>query len=437
MAQIITPKIISDPIWGIFDIKPVQPIIDTQQFQALNFKYQLGTTWLIFPEATHTRKAHSLGTYEATKRLTQRLLILGLINKNEAKAIDVYGLIHDIGHGPLSHASEPLCPASNSAMGLLMIDELKSQIEKCDVDFNLVKDIFAGKNPLRSLVSGKNIGTEKIDYLRRDGWHTGFGEPGSTNLLQLHTYFVNGEVMIDKKAVNSALELLLFYATMYKEVYLRKESAIAQRMIQKMIHKLIKKNKLTPAALARLKDYQLFTALENSKDKTIRFLYSIFTAHDTMKETIVICYQHYLSTYSIGDKPIKLFGVDENFDPTKETNDFANSLMQKLINSQKINVKNPETLLQIENAIAKIAKIPEDKILVVPITSPDRFEAADVKIYKADKTLKELYPSHFQTINDIGHAYITLKVCTTNEYRKKLSSPSIAKKVYEYLINCA
>src|SRR3989344_100158 len=103
MPQARKPKLILDPILGVIDVTEIIPLIDVSEFQSLGFKYQLGLNAMIFPAATHTRKQHSLGAYERTRRLTTGWVDHGLIIPREAKALQVYALYHDIGHGPFSH----------------------------------------------------------------------------------------------------------------------------------------------------------------------------------------------------------------------------------------------------------------------------------------------------------------------------------------------
>src|SRR5271168_3838772 len=155
-----SPKVIADPIYGIIDVRPVVPMIDTREFQALGDKRQLGMSYLIFPSATHTRKAHSLGAYHATRELTRRWMELGIVNRREADALAGYALFHDIGHPAFSHVTEPLCEmpvdeknrqrtgtgkneyakmSMNSALSLAIIRRRRREIEACGIDFKLLE----------------------------------------------------------------------------------------------------------------------------------------------------------------------------------------------------------------------------------------------------------------------------------------------------------
>src|SRR5580704_17085250 len=102
-------KVIADPIYGIIDIRPVLPMVEAPEFQALGDKRQLGMSYLVFPSATHTRKAHSIGAYHATRQLMEHWLRLGFVNRGEADALAAYALYHDIRHPAFSYVTEPLC----------------------------------------------------------------------------------------------------------------------------------------------------------------------------------------------------------------------------------------------------------------------------------------------------------------------------------------
>src|SRR5438445_364940 len=108
--KIRSPKVVVDPIYGIIDIRPVLAMVETEEFQALGDKRQLGMSYLTFPSATHSRKAHSLGSYHATRKLVDKWIAYGFIDKREGDALAGYALYHDIGHPAFSHVTEPLCP---------------------------------------------------------------------------------------------------------------------------------------------------------------------------------------------------------------------------------------------------------------------------------------------------------------------------------------
>ena len=215
MKKISTPKVIADPIYGIIDVRPVMPMLETEEFQALADKRQLGMAYLTFPSATHSRKAHSLGAYHATRKLADSWIKRGFINEREGKALAGYALYHDIGHPAFSHVTEPLCEmpkgvrgvSMNGALSLSIMRRLKKEIVAAGIDFNLMEDMATHKNPLYLAVSDKNLGMEKLDYLERDGACTILSRPIGVDYLREHIYFVDGDLAIDEKAVDNAIEI--------------------------------------------------------------------------------------------------------------------------------------------------------------------------------------------------------------------------------------
>src|SRR5581483_10209986 len=116
----------------------------------------------------------------------------------------------------------------------------RREIEACGIDFKLVESFAAHKNPLHVAVSDKNLGMEKLDYLERDGLLTILSRPFGVDDLRAQIYFVDARLAIVEKAVDNAIEVQNYYLKIYKNVYLRKASAIAQRMMQKMVYHLIR-----------------------------------------------------------------------------------------------------------------------------------------------------------------------------------------------------
>ena len=240
MVKLPNQKIVSDPILGLIDIGKVLPMIDTPQFQSLAYKYQLGLAFLLFPSATHTRKQHCLGAYQRTKDLMRRWVEVGMVTIDQAKTASVFALCHDIGHGPFSHTVEPLFDLlpgaketklrADDAMGIEIIKGLRKEIEACGVDFDSLLKVFKHEDPLYLSVHDKNLGMEKFDYLTRDAFYTIRELPG-VEYLSRYIYFVDNQVVVDEKVIDQAKAIQEFYIKMSKHVYLRKKSAILQRIL--------------------------------------------------------------------------------------------------------------------------------------------------------------------------------------------------------------
>lgn len=432
MRKILSPKVISDPIYGIIDIKPVLPMVEAREFQSLTYKYQLGLTYLVFPSATHTRRAHSFGAYHTTSQLTEHWMKLGSINEQEAHALQGYALYHDIGHTPFSHVTEPFCLIDEELPGLSVhtarsfsiIKKLRSAIEACGIDYQLFEDIARHKNPLCLAVSDRNLGMEKLDYLERDGMYTIISRPPGVNYLREHIYFIDNKLVVDEKVVDNARDVQDFYVKMYKNVYLRKACVIAQRMMHKMIYCLMRSDELSAEELTESNDFELLGRLSVSKNTLVNFLYDLLMRRHLFRETIVLRDEKFIHAAQTAHKHIALFGV------SPET-------MEVIAHTNASHIKTPQHIALLEDEIAKIAAIPSNAVLVVPVSSPERFQAQDITVYTNRGTfesMKERYPGHFKDMEETARAYTALRVCTLEDYREKLSSAIVAQKVFDLIL---
>lgn len=423
-SRLSTPKVIADPVYGIFDIRPVLPMVETAEFQALADKRQLGMSYLVYPSATHTRRAHSLGAYHATRELADRWIRLGLITRKEGDALAGYALYHDIGHPAFSHVTEDLTGKTNDALSLEIVKRLRKPIEASGVDFKLLVALAAHKNPLHEAVSDKNLGTEKLDYLERDGLYTILSRPVGIDYLRKHILFVKKRLVVDEKGVDSAIETQNFYLKIYKNVYLRKASVIAQRMLQKMVYHLILAREITTDDLVRLTDSELIGIMRVSQSSLVRTLYGYLKTRDLFRETIAVKHARFLNTENKAGKAIARFGLKE-----KE--------MERLICAPKLQPKNQDALKFLEQRIAALAKLPREAILVAPVFYPSRFTPKDVTIYTEGgkfESLKKRYPAHVKSMEETGRAYAAFRVCTLERYRKVLGAPRTARRVFELVM---
>jgi HD superfamily phosphohydrolase len=414
-------------------------MVETEEFQALADKRQLGMSYLTFPSATHSRKAHSLGSYYATRKLADQWIAYGFINKREGDALSGYALYHDIGHPAFSHVTEPLCPkpdsikkdlakmSINAALSLETIRRRRREIEACGIDFKLLESLARHANPLHAGVSDKNLGMEKLDYLERDGLSTILSRPVGVDYLREHIYFVNGKLVIDEKIADNAIEVQNFYLKMYKNVYLRKASAIAQRMLQRMTYHMIEAGEITGADLPNLTDSELIGLMRLSREPLVLMMYNRFKKRDIYREAIVIRPARFKDTALKAQraKGIAVFGVEK-----KE--------IEGLAKSPSFRIENQKGLAARENEIADLAGLPQGAVLITPITSTSRFEAQDILIYQGPRkkpaSMRARFPAHFKNIEEIAETYLAFRVCAFEQYRKTLSTPRVARRVMEMLM---
>ncbi|MDE2000986.1 MAG: HD domain-containing protein [Patescibacteria group bacterium] len=428
-AKLPHQKIVSDPILGLIDISKVLPMIDTQQFQSMAYKYQLGLAFLLFPSATHTRKQHCLGAYQRTKDLMRRWVEAGMVTREEADATTAFALYHDIGHGPFSHTVEPLFDLipgakksklrADDAMGIDIARNMKKEIEASGVNYELMMSIFEHKNPLYLAVHDKNLGMEKFDYLTRDAFYTLREMPG-VEYLSRYIYFVDKQSVVDERVLDQAKAIQDFYIKMSKHVYLRKKSAILQRMIQKMAYALVLDG-VSVHDIWKLTDFGLLGRFEVSENPLIRHYYDRLMAGNYPKMAIEIKYEQFVQGDRVHeDKALKTFGLPEKtLDAILEQED----------------VSSVKRLAEFEDGIAKLAGIPKESVVVVPQISHHRFVPEDVKVYGKNGAivkLSDFYPNHFASLVEYGRSHQVLRICAFPEYRDKLSQH--AESIRDYLV---
>lgn len=418
-------KVICDPLWGIIDITDFLPLVDVPEFQALGFKYQLGVTNIVFPSATHTRKQHSFGAFKRTQDATRRLASLGLLDEADAKMLCAFALWHDIGHGPFSHVVEEvtkeLYGREHKDNCIAIVDRYRELIVSLGIDFDSFRKLFTHEHPLHVIVSDKNLGTEKLDYLARDAYYTLAEVPG-IEYLATHTYFVDGKLAIDEKAIDQAKVVQEFYVHMYKNVYLRKNSSIAQRMIQKMTAELLRARPMSEEQFWALTDFGLLGLYETSESPVVQDLYGKFMRRQLPKTAIALRPTDFASIEHRSDKAQVVFGVEP-------------SLMQKIMRSPHF--ATPGAIEKIEARVEELSGLPPKSVVVTPPISPERFVPQDVHIYKQSGQIAQLsdyFGEHFRAIEEEGRSYAVLRVCTFKEYRSTLAQPDIAARIKDYML---
>ena len=233
-------KIINDPVYGFITIDDelIYQIIAHPRFQRLRRIHQMAMAHLVYPGAVHSRMHHALGAYHLMGSALTVLIQKGVdISEKEKQAAKIAILLHDIGHGPFSHALEQVLTDNlhHEELSLLLMKDL-------NIEFNgklqMALDIFTNNYPkkfLHQLISGQ-IDVDRMDYLTRDSFFTGVSEGviGYDRILKMLTVH-NGELMIEEKGIYSIEKFLVARRLMYWQVYLHKTVLCAEQMLQKII----------------------------------------------------------------------------------------------------------------------------------------------------------------------------------------------------------
>lgn len=233
-------KIINDPVYGFIDIPYplVYEIIEHPYFQRLRRIKQLGLTHLVYPGAQHTRFQHSLGALHLMTSAIEVLRQKGIdISHEEAEAVSVAILLHDIGHGPFSHALEQslIEGIRHEDISILFMQELNKQFSG---GLELAIDIFNNKYKnkfLHQLVSGQ-LDMDRLDYLRRDSFFTGVteGTIGSDRIIKMINV-ADDNLVVDVKGIYSIENFLIARRLMYWQVYLHKTVQSAELLLVKIL----------------------------------------------------------------------------------------------------------------------------------------------------------------------------------------------------------
>ena len=233
-------KIINDPIYGFIHIPStlVFDIIEHPYFQRLRRINQMGLSYLVFPGAKHTRFEHVLGCVFLMQKTVEMLRFKGIqISEKEAEGLYIAILLHDIGHGPFSHAMEHSIVEgiSHEEISLRFMQEL-NKVFNGKLDTAIA--IFQGTYPrkfMHQLISGQ-LDMDRADYLKRDSFYTGVAE-GNINSERLISMLNvrNDELVVEEKGLYSVEKFLIARRLMYWQVYLHKTSVVAEQILIRLL----------------------------------------------------------------------------------------------------------------------------------------------------------------------------------------------------------
>jgi uncharacterized protein len=236
-------KIINDPVYGFITIDHplIFAILAHPYYQRLRRIHQMALAPLVYPGAVHTRLHHSLGAYHLMCNAVTELQSKGvIISEEESVAVKAAILLHDIGHGPFSHALEQVLVKGthHEQLSLQIMEEMNIGMNGA---LNLAIQIFTNqysKPFLHQLISGQ-LDMDRMDYLSRDSFYSGVSEGviGYDRILKMLVVH-EGQLMVEEKGIYSVEKFLVARRQMYWQVYLHKTVLSAEKMLVKILERV-------------------------------------------------------------------------------------------------------------------------------------------------------------------------------------------------------
>jgi HD superfamily phosphohydrolase len=240
VSQINKLKIFNDPIYGFITIPNalIYDLIQHPYFQRLRRISQMGLSYLVYPGANHTRFHHALGCMHLMQKAVDVLRFKGVsITAEEENALYIAILLHDIGHGPFSHAMERSIveDVHHEEISLLFMHQLNAEFNG---ELSLAIQVFEGdynRKFMLQLISSQ-LDMDRMDYLKRDSFYSGVaeGNVNSERLIQMMNV-VDDVLVIEEKGIYSVEKFLMSRRLMYWQAYLHKTSLVAELILTKIL----------------------------------------------------------------------------------------------------------------------------------------------------------------------------------------------------------
>jgi len=263
-------KILNDPIYGFITIPNtlICDLIDHPYFQRLRRISQMGLSHLVYPGAHHTRFHHALGSMHLMQKAIRNLKLKGIeISEDEANALCIAILLHDIGHGAFSHALEQsiVTGIHHEAISLKFMEALNDEFNG---QLTLAITIFTEKYHrkfLHQLISSQ-LDMDRLDYLNRDSFYTGVAEGNiSSERLIAMLNVKDDNLVIEEKGIYSVEKFIVARRLMYWQVYLHKTGLVAEKLLGKIL-KRAKELSLSGIELPASKAFIYFLNHQISED---------------------------------------------------------------------------------------------------------------------------------------------------------------------------
>ncbi len=377
---------------GLIEIRSLKPIIETPQFQRLRHRKQLGLTSIVFPSAIHTRMEHSFGSLAKIRRVIRALSEREphLLTPELSRALEVFAMLHDIGHGPFSHVIERVLSMNHKQRGEVILGELKRAISQV-ADYELVYQLYTHQHPFHVLVSDTILGTDKMDYLRRDAATIGLSLSFDIDMMIAGIRWLGDHFGMNAAAVFHIIDLQWMYLLMYTQIYWHPEALIAERMMERtLLFELIDHPELSEADIYQLTDEELTVRLR---------AYPIMNRLLDERRLFQVC----ASLIPIGNRSLEL----DHFEKAAifELDDVRfRQLHQRLLQ---------KPLVEIEDQLAQIMEFQPGQVILSTPMDIDRLVLKDIDLINDRSeitTLMNRFPAHHDLLRAVQREYLAFRI---------------------------
>ena len=254
------------------DLQVIWDCINAKEMQRLRRIHQLGGDFQVYHTAEHSRFSHSLGVYEIVRRMVHEIDQLNEVLSDYEKAVAMLaGLLHDIGHGPFSHAFEGISSYKHEEYTVKIIledSEIHQILQACDARLpEDVASIIQYRHPkecMNQLVSGQ-LDADRMDYLLRDAYFTGtsYGKFDLERILRT-IRVKNGKIVVKASGIHSVEDYIMARYHMYWQVYLHPVARSYEALITLLFRRMKEVYALHPEYLSNVKMFYPFLCNEDA-----------------------------------------------------------------------------------------------------------------------------------------------------------------------------
>jgi len=259
---------IRDPLYGFIGLsRKEQNLLNCHVLQRLTRIKQLGHTYIVYPSAVHTRFEHSLGVLCVAGRICEQLEL----SKRDTQLVRIGGLLHDLGHGPFSHVFEKFMSeilernfSHEEVTQLILENDIDLRYNLGDLAEELSQILKYEKETVRSEILSGALDADKLDYLRRDSYHTGVAygvfdfERVVRNLCVIKGYGKTNYIGIHEKGKDAVESYRMARHLMHTQVYEHHTRLIAEDMFLRAMKYAMEESIIDRDALNPTEDYKKF-----------------------------------------------------------------------------------------------------------------------------------------------------------------------------------